>query len=87
MRLLSLIIIGSLSYYAYTNYSQMNQKSKMGSSTDGLTIDSKDLPKFQNIDHDKSNNLLYNPATDTNIKIVHHFSSQVMPHSYNYAIM
>ena len=87
MRLLSLIIIGGISYYAYTQY---NTQSNNQYNTP-IKIDEKNLPNIRKLDHNKTNNLLYDPntttnvGTNTNIKIVHHFKSQVMPRSYNYA--
>ena len=77
MRLLSLIIIGGISYYAYTQYNKQGD----------IIIDEKDLPNIRKLDHNKNYNPLYDPSSDSNIKIVHHFKSQVMPKSYNYAIM
>ena len=77
MKLLNLIIIGSISYYAYTQYTKTQPP---------MIIDEKDLPDVRKLDHNKNYNLLYDPVTDSNIKIVHHFKSQVMPKS-NYAVM
>lgn len=77
MQLLSLIIIGSISYYAYTQYTKGHSP---------MIIDENNLPNVRKLDHNKNYNLLYDPLTDSNIKITHHFKSQVMPKS-NYAVM
>lgn len=83
MRLLSLIVIGGIGYYLYTTVG----KTSLRSEDRQITIDQNDLPKIQNIAHDKTYNPLYDQQSNSNIQIVHHFSSQVMPHAYNFAIM
>ena len=77
MRLLSLIIIGGISYYTYTKFIQPQT----------VIIDEKYLPNIKKLDHDKSYNPLYDPSTNTNVQIVHHFKSEVMPGPFGYAVM
>jgi hypothetical protein len=75
MKPTSIIVIGILSYFIYTQYNK----------SDKVIIDSKNLYNIKEYAHTKDYNPVYDPKTDNFLNIKHHFTNQV--ETRNYATM